>query len=177
MRYCLLQEILTILGINSFDASSLLLKVFLLLLFSSFIIFYAYFIDLFYPNFRIELNLYQNHHLRRQIVPKLISRELCHFSKYRILHTLLYLLSVLTSHLFYTSLYSSSFIGINDYKRHIFDNLEFVSNKKSVSMHFRIGDYKKVPNHHPILEIGYYPKSLEFISKTINGINSFVSKF
>ena len=62
----------------------------------------------------------------------------------------------------------SSLIGINDYKRHIIDNCEFVSNKNSVSIHFRIGDYKNVPNHHPMLGIEYYRKSLEFVSKTIN---------
>ena len=32
-----------------------------------------------------------------------------------------------------------------------------------ISMHFRLGDYKSLPNHHPILSADYYKKSLETI--------------
>lgn len=37
--------------------------------------------------------------------------------------------------------------------------------KKSViiSMHFRLGDYKMLPNFHPILPIEYYRKSIEYL--------------
>ena len=43
-------------------------------------------------------------------------------------------------------------------KYHTNDFLE-----KSVSMHFRLGDYKKVPDCHPIMSIEYYKKSLQYI--------------
>ena len=43
-------------------------------------------------------------------------------------------------------------------KYHTNDFLE-----KSVSMHFRLGDYKKVPDYHPIMSVEYYKKSLQYI--------------
>ena len=33
---------------------------------------------------------------------------------------------------------------------------------KTISMHFRLGDYKKLPNHHPVLTDKYYKKCLRF---------------
>lgn len=32
-----------------------------------------------------------------------------------------------------------------------------------VSMHFRLGDYKMLPNYHPVLPIEYYRKSIEYL--------------
>jgi hypothetical protein len=32
-----------------------------------------------------------------------------------------------------------------------------------ISMHFRLGDYKSLPNFHPVLPIHYYQKSLEYL--------------
>jgi hypothetical protein len=40
--------------------------------------------------------------------------------------------------------------------------LEFL--EKSISMHFRLGDYKKSPDYHPIMSTEYYKKSLHFIT-------------
>lgn len=37
-----------------------------------------------------------------------------------------------------------------------------------VSMHFRLGDYKKIQEYHPIMTYKYYEKSLEFIKNKIN---------
>lgn len=34
----------------------------------------------------------------------------------------------------------------------------------TVSMHFRLGDYKKLPNHHPVLKKEYYNDALKHIS-------------
>ena len=62
----------------------------------------------------------------------------------------------------------SSMIGINEHKKGIIDNHEFVSINNSVSMHFRIGDYKYYPDYHPILELDYYRKSLYFVSTKLN---------
>jgi Glycosyl transferase family 11 len=36
-------------------------------------------------------------------------------------------------------------------------------NYRSISMHFRLGDYKNIPDYHPVLEYDYYEKALEFI--------------
>jgi hypothetical protein len=38
---------------------------------------------------------------------------------------------------------------------------------KCISLHFRIGDYKKIQQHHPIIKIEYYKKTLEtMVNKT-----------
>ena len=34
-------------------------------------------------------------------------------------------------------------------------------NKKTISLHFRLGDYKQLQQHHPILEVEYYARSLQ----------------
>lgn len=38
-----------------------------------------------------------------------------------------------------------------------------------VSIHFRIGDYKKHPNHHPIVSVYYYIYALQEFSRQTNG--------
>jgi len=35
--------------------------------------------------------------------------------------------------------------------------------ENTISIHFRLGDYKKLPNHHPILKYTYYKNSLQYI--------------
>jgi hypothetical protein len=36
--------------------------------------------------------------------------------------------------------------------------------EKSISMHFRLGDYKNLPDYHPIMTPEYYKKSLQYIT-------------
>jgi hypothetical protein len=43
--------------------------------------------------------------------------------------------------------------------------------KNTVSMHFRLGDYKKVSDVHPIMKYEYYKKSLLHIQNITNSIN------
>lgn len=43
--------------------------------------------------------------------------------------------------------------------------------KYSISIHFRIGDYKKAQHFHPILSINYYIKSLQYIQSMYPHIN------
>ncbi len=45
--------------------------------------------------------------------------------------------------------------------------------EKCISMHFRLGDYKKLQDYHPLLTYKYYLKSLKFIKNntTINELN------
>ena len=40
--------------------------------------------------------------------------------------------------------------------------------KTTVSLHFRLGDYKKYPNIHPILKETYYKNALSYIQRTTN---------
>ena len=42
-------------------------------------------------------------------------------------------------------------------------NVDF-NNAVTVSMHFRLGDYKNLPNHHPVLKKEYYNDALKHIS-------------
>ena len=41
--------------------------------------------------------------------------------------------------------------------------------KNTISLHFRIGDYKKVQDYHPIMTVDYYKRSLRHILNTYNG--------
>ena len=52
----------------------------------------------------------------------------------------------------------------------IFQFDKYKSNTKynTISLHFRIGDYKYYPSHHPTLKIDYYIKSLEYIYNNDN---------
>lgn len=47
-------------------------------------------------------------------------------------------------------------------------NHEFLNN--AISMHFRLGDYKKLKDFHPIINIEYYVQSLLYISSANPGI-------
>ena len=40
--------------------------------------------------------------------------------------------------------------------------------EKSISMHFRLGDYKNLPDYHPIMSPDYYKKSLQFITSKLD---------
>jgi len=40
----------------------------------------------------------------------------------------------------------------------------------TISLHFRMGDYKKLPDHHPIMSYDYYKKSLQHITSNIKYI-------
>jgi hypothetical protein len=41
----------------------------------------------------------------------------------------------------------------------------------NISIHFRLGDYKKVQDYHPIMNLDYYQKSLKIILDNINNNN------
>jgi hypothetical protein len=74
--------------------------------------------------------------------------------------------------------YYQSFKYFKNYYKEIYSILQFdqikenskfyTSTSPSISMHFRLGDYKYLPDHHPILGIEYYIKSLELIFLKIN---------
>lgn len=60
-------------------------------------------------------------------------------------------------------------IGLDKIKSNLLDKLRtiygenIVNESSTISMHFRIGDYKKVSDFHPILTYDYYQKSLNRI--------------
>lgn len=69
--------------------------------------------------------------------------------------------------------YFQSYKYFDEYKREIFDLMELgkrksklrqkliVDSENTISMHFRIGDYKNIQEHHPILPIEYYERALQ----------------
>ena len=68
-------------------------------------------------------------------------------------------------------------IGLEGLKENLLKKINYEVDyfDNSVSMHFRIGDYKKVQDYHPILKSNYYKKCLEHIqSKKINKINKII---
>ena len=54
-------------------------------------------------------------------------------------------------------------INLDFNKQQVKDNFLPNVDKQLVSLHFRMGDYKNLPNHHPIMSIEYYEKSIEYI--------------
>jgi hypothetical protein len=48
----------------------------------------------------------------------------------------------------------------------------YFKNKKPISLHFRIGDYVKNLAMHPVLEIEYYIKSINFLKDKINELEN-----
>ena len=59
----------------------------------------------------------------------------------------------------------SKIIGIESMKKTLLNTLNYNSDffKHTISIHFRLGDYKKIPEYHPILTNEYYFNSLNFI--------------
>jgi len=66
-------------------------------------------------------------------------------------------------------------LKIDELKQEVLEKLETHSDEffftkndlsTSVSMHFRLGDYKKITHYHPIMSSEYYIKSLKYIMKT-----------
>ena len=51
------------------------------------------------------------------------------------------------------------------------ENLNFFKNKSPISMHFRIGDYAKASQVHPILDVEYYKQALKSLSEKIPNLS------
>jgi hypothetical protein len=55
-------------------------------------------------------------------------------------------------------------IGIDELQQKIFQKFNFLCDfTNTVSMHFRLGDYKYLPEHHPVLEYEYYENAVRYI--------------
>ena len=73
--------------------------------------------------------------------------------------------------------YFQSYKYFDEYKTEIFELLDLekkktglrqkveVDSENTISMHFRIGDYKKIQEHHPILPLKYYEKALKEVCR------------
>ena len=66
---------------------------------------------------------------------------------------------------YYSTIYR--FIGIDKMKNLLLKkiNLQKSDLKNTISMHFRLGDYKEKQDYHPIMSIKYYCDSLNYIQK------------
>lgn len=65
-------------------------------------------------------------------------------------------------------------IGLQEMRDAVVKKMNYENNdslKTTVSMHFRLGDYKKAPNVHPIMTKDYYYKSLSFIKENASNKN------
>lgn len=51
------------------------------------------------------------------------------------------------------------------------DNKELLSDGYNISMHFRVGDYRNMQQHHPIMPYKYYYNCLKYILKIVNDKN------
>lgn len=72
------------------------------------------------------------------------------------------------------------FIKLEEQKLEIREKYEKYLNssgKKLISMHFRIGDYVKRPDVHPVLEVGYYISALNYLFKSEENIENIEEKY
>ena len=63
-------------------------------------------------------------------------------------------------------------IGLDKMKETLLDKVQTSKNdlNQTISMHFRIGDYKKLQDYHPLATYDYYERALEYI-KNISAIH------
>lgn len=59
-------------------------------------------------------------------------------------------------------------LNIENKKQHIKAKYSNYFNKKTIAIHFRIGDYYYLQNYHPILSVNYYANALNKINNLIN---------
>ena len=87
-----------------------------------------------------------------------------------ILNEDIYLYGYFQSYKYFHNEYSMicRLIGLDKLKEKLLDKLQLNKNdlEKYISMHFRIGDYKKVQEFHPLATYDYYERSLEYIQKS-----------
>jgi Glycosyl transferase family 11 len=63
-------------------------------------------------------------------------------------------------------------LQLEEMKEAVASKFPYVTKSNTISMHFRIGDYMKLLNCHPILQADYYVRSLQFILDKIDQIHS-----
>jgi len=62
-----------------------------------------------------------------------------------------------------------NFLEIENLKSKIKEEyIDYFKNDNTISIHFRLGDYKHLSHTHPIIDINYYKKSLELLSNEIS---------
>jgi len=63
-------------------------------------------------------------------------------------------------------------IGIEEIKKNIIEQTNISQDylNNTISLHFRIGDYKKIQNYHPIMTFDYYKNALSLINNRTNQI-------
>lgn len=62
-----------------------------------------------------------------------------------------------------------NFLEIENIKSRIKEEyIHYFKNENTISIHFRLGDYKHLSHTHPIIDINYYKKSLELLLNEIN---------
>jgi hypothetical protein len=79
--------------------------------------------------------------------------------------------------------YFQSYKYFDEYKNEIFELIELekrktelrqklaIDSENTISMHFRMGDYKKIQEHHPILTLNYYESALNSVCNSSGKIN------
>jgi hypothetical protein len=68
-------------------------------------------------------------------------------------------------------------IGLENLKENLLKKMNYDANflKQTISMHFRIGDYKNIQDYHPILKKEYYQNALNYIlTKNSNTLNTVI---
>lgn len=59
---------------------------------------------------------------------------------------------------------------LNDKQTNIKNEYSYLFNKKTIAIHFRLGDYKNYPENHNILNLSYYKKAFDLLNEKIQNI-------
>ena len=83
----------------------------------------------------------------------------------------IYLYGYFQSYKYFQDEYSliCRFIGLDKTKENLLAKLQLNKNdfEKYISMHFRIGDYKKIQDYHPLATYEYYERTLDHMQNTL----------
>lgn len=69
-------------------------------------------------------------------------------------------------HINYFNTYSKeiiTYLGLETFQNNILQKCSHINFKNTISLHFRIGDYKVCSHYHPIIKVDYYKKALQNI--------------
>ena len=111
------------------------------------------------------------HKLKNYLVPSFPSLYVCSEKEFAYndipihkQHTKLY--GYFQSYKYFKDVYPQLYtmIGIEDMKNTLIPKIK-VDLNNTISMHFRIGDYKHHPHSHPIMSYDYYEKALSYIQQ------------
>jgi len=94
------------------------------------------------------------------------------FNKIPLLNHSFNLLGLFQSYKYFAHNYDNiiKIMNLDDKQNNIKKEFSYLFNKKTIAIHFRIGDYKNYPDNHNILQLSYYKKAFDLLNQKISNI-------